>query len=561
MKIFFTFLLIGVLGGTTINAQSFGIGTDAPDANAILELNSSSRGFLMTRLTTAQRDASLGALTAAQAGLLIYNSTDNNYNYWNGTQWISFPGGADHDWYEALTTTAPDNIGDNIFTNGNVGIGLNNPLASLHIANTGAGVQSIRVADMMSTGNAYNPTLATVARNNRATVIVDKTNGLMYSVDADDIFWRLDGNAGVANAGYSGSCPNLITTSMNASAYDFIGTRDNTDFIFATNDRERMRILRDGQMVFYGKGIAVPVSSPTGCVPAYATIDVASFYATGDIYPLNAYSENAPAIYGASTGVGGLAYAIGVEGDIDGEGDAITGLVYANATTFSTGVYASETSLAGYALYSAGDMFISGTIYGPSDEKLKENVKPYSNGLETIMKLAPKSYNYKSQYQRFGLPSHNEVGFIAQDLNTVMPSLVKKSYIKEPLTAKGNSASRKQNVVDILGVDYQGLIPVLTSAIQEQQHQIEDIKMALSNLQPHQGNVSIQQFGTIVLNVSGKAIVTLPAAFVQQSQSFSYQLTSIGVAQQAYISREISNNKFEITGKPNSKVSWVVYGS
>jgi hypothetical protein len=33
----------------------------------------------------------------------------------------------DHDWYEVGTTDPPDDIDDNIFTNGNVGIGINNP--------------------------------------------------------------------------------------------------------------------------------------------------------------------------------------------------------------------------------------------------------------------------------------------------------------------------------------------------------------------------------------------------------------------------------------------------
>jgi hypothetical protein len=559
MKLLFTFLLIGVLGGTTINAQSFGIGTDVPDANAILELKSSTKGFLMTRLTTAQRNASLGALTVAQAGLLIYNSTDNNYNYWNGTQWIAFPGGTDHDWYEALTTNAPDNIADNIFTNGNVGIGLNNPAATLHIANTGAGIQSIRVADMMSTGNAYNPTLATVSRTNRATVIVDKTNGLMYAVDADDIFWRLDGNANVANAGYTGSCPNLITTSMNASAYDFIGTRDNTDFIFATNDRERMRILRDGQMVFYGKGIAVPLSSPTGCVPAYPTIDAASFYATDDTYPLNAYSENAPAVYGAAEGYGiDAVYAAGVFGYVVGDGTGTAGVVGAG-TINSIGVYAEETSGDGYALVVLGNAVCVGTATGFSDRSLKQNVKEYSKGLEVVMQLKPKSYQFKEEFYGYGFPRTESIGFIAQDVQQVLPTFVKNSNIPAPRGKKGESPTLS-GLKDVLALNYEGLIPILTSAIQEQQHQIADIKMALNNLQPNHTSISSEQFGTLTLNASGKAIVVLPSTFVQANQQFSYQLTSIGTAQQAYISSEIVNNKFEISGKPNAKVSWVVYG-
>ncbi|MCK5603558.1 discoidin domain-containing protein [Candidatus Pacearchaeota archaeon] len=39
----------------------------------------------------------------------------------------------DHDWYEELLTEPPDDIGDNIWTNGNVGIGTNSPNAKLDV--------------------------------------------------------------------------------------------------------------------------------------------------------------------------------------------------------------------------------------------------------------------------------------------------------------------------------------------------------------------------------------------------------------------------------------------
>lgn len=41
----------------------------------------------------------------------------------------------DQDWYEASSTNTPDNINDNIFTNGNVGIGTNNPDSPLDFGN------------------------------------------------------------------------------------------------------------------------------------------------------------------------------------------------------------------------------------------------------------------------------------------------------------------------------------------------------------------------------------------------------------------------------------------
>ena len=45
----------------------------------------------------------------------------------------------DHDWYEQATTNSPDAITDNIYTNGNVGIGTTTPMVPLHIKQTANG--------------------------------------------------------------------------------------------------------------------------------------------------------------------------------------------------------------------------------------------------------------------------------------------------------------------------------------------------------------------------------------------------------------------------------------
>ena len=67
-----------------------GIGTTAPDASAVLDLTSTTKGLLPPRLSQAQRDA----IASPAAGLTIYNTTTNKLNTWNGTRWT-----------EPLTTT------------------------------------------------------------------------------------------------------------------------------------------------------------------------------------------------------------------------------------------------------------------------------------------------------------------------------------------------------------------------------------------------------------------------------------------------------------------------
>lgn len=67
------------------------VGTSAIDSNAIFDVNSTTRGVLLPRLTTGQRDA-IPANVAD--GLLIYNVTTNCFNYFDGgaVRWVSLCG-------------------------------------------------------------------------------------------------------------------------------------------------------------------------------------------------------------------------------------------------------------------------------------------------------------------------------------------------------------------------------------------------------------------------------------------------------------------------------------
>ena len=74
-------------------SQNVGIGntTFTPDASSVLELKSTSSGFLMPRMTQAQRDAISGPAN----GLMIYQTNNTpGYYFYDGTAWQSFGGGS-----------------------------------------------------------------------------------------------------------------------------------------------------------------------------------------------------------------------------------------------------------------------------------------------------------------------------------------------------------------------------------------------------------------------------------------------------------------------------------
>ncbi|MEM7127899.1 MAG: hypothetical protein AAF702_16315 [Chloroflexota bacterium] len=66
-------------------AGQVGIGTSTPDPSAALDIQSTTQGVLLPRVTTAQRDAINGGTFAE--GLTLYNTEDDCIQVWDGTSW------------------------------------------------------------------------------------------------------------------------------------------------------------------------------------------------------------------------------------------------------------------------------------------------------------------------------------------------------------------------------------------------------------------------------------------------------------------------------------------
>ena len=78
-------LVILATGFTSVTAQdNVGVGTLTPDPSSLLDLSSSDKGLLVPRLNTLQR---IG-ISAPATGLLVYDTDDNSFWYFDGTQWV-----------------------------------------------------------------------------------------------------------------------------------------------------------------------------------------------------------------------------------------------------------------------------------------------------------------------------------------------------------------------------------------------------------------------------------------------------------------------------------------
>jgi hypothetical protein len=79
-------ILIALLFLSCFMAKAqIGIGTPMPDPSAVLELKSTTRGFLPPSLTTVQRDA----IISPKVGLMIYNTSRRCLEWYNGMFWYN----------------------------------------------------------------------------------------------------------------------------------------------------------------------------------------------------------------------------------------------------------------------------------------------------------------------------------------------------------------------------------------------------------------------------------------------------------------------------------------
>ena len=68
-----------VASGTTSSTGKLGIRTTSPDANAVLDINSTTKGVLLPRSSTDPTGVE---------GMMYYNTTADMVKLYNGTSWI-----------------------------------------------------------------------------------------------------------------------------------------------------------------------------------------------------------------------------------------------------------------------------------------------------------------------------------------------------------------------------------------------------------------------------------------------------------------------------------------
>jgi hypothetical protein len=150
------------------------------------------------------------------------------------------------------------------------------------------------------------------------------------------------------------------------------------------------------------------------------------------------------------------------------------------------GVYADKQSGgSGYALYVNGEAFTTGSgSWVTSDSRLKEEVQEVVGALDIIRELRPTSYTYRQtdKYELLNLPKGRQYGFIAQEVERVIPDLVRDTDVQFNESV-ADPDKTGQHTEQLKAMNYQMLIPVLTQGIKEQQAQLEDMRRKYRNLE------------------------------------------------------------------------------
>lgn len=173
--------------GTLIIADKYtgnvGIGTTTPAASSILDITSTTKGLLIPRMTTTERNA----ISTPATGLLIWNTTDSTLQQYRGLSgWAAVGGGTSSQWTTSgsdiyynigkvfvgnttgdstLTVTGSAHITTNLRVDGGVGVGA---VGTYPLSVVGTGATS--TLGYFEQPGALVPTLQTYMKNTSSNV-------------------------------------------------------------------------------------------------------------------------------------------------------------------------------------------------------------------------------------------------------------------------------------------------------------------------------------------------------------------------------------------------------
>lgn len=339
--------------------------------------------------------------------------------------------------------------------NTRLGIGTISPVAELHVARNNSGINSQVWLKQMGTGDA---TLG---------FSIGSSQDWAMGIDQSDL------NKFKISPSYANSANPVLTLQTNGRVG--LGTPSPTAFFHVDDATNATAYLVRAE--FSGSTVTTdPVGFQATCNPS----GVAG-YGYGGSFTAG-YKGLAATVSSGTTTFSTYGVDIYVQGT--GSGARYAGYFQTFGSTGNTGslygIYSTTTGTGTtkYAGYFNGNVTVTGTFSNPSDKELKRDIRPVSTVTQTLKNLPVYRYHYRN-IESMNLPEGEQFGFMAQDMEILFPELV--SMQKHPLD--DNNMRAESKYLEFKGINYIGLIPVLTRAFQEQQTLVEQQQKVIEALE------------------------------------------------------------------------------
>ncbi|MEM7038619.1 MAG: tail fiber domain-containing protein [Bacteroidota bacterium] len=405
-------------------------------------------------------------------------------------------------------------------TNGNVGIDINSPARELHIFETQTGTTPFPATIEANTSGlriehhfrqtpfaAYTPYRWDLQVNKNGFSIYDREEDeFRLAIDNDGRVGigltapthrlEVDGNAHIATElGIGGPATNReLEVYGSGNVTRFLNVGDNNAGIWA-------RLTADNSTHDPGgPEVALHAYGNNTGVASQSTIYVTTHGALQDNQGIYSFA------LGECIGKGEGSHAIGVFGEAAGA-DRNIGIhgrvgVAANCPkggrSYAIWGYSATNANGNFAGYFDGNTFCTSGVWSASDRKLKREVRDLEGVTEQLMRLQPKSYQFRTEeFPSMNLPETKQYGFLAQELQAEFPEMTME--IQSP-TVRNKDGIVEHASVEFTGVNYQALIPMLVQGFQEQQQLIESQAQEIEALKAQISGTTQQKQASNIFN-------------------------------------------------------------
>lgn len=136
-----------------------------------------------------------------------------------------------------------------------------------------------------------------------------------------------------------------------------------------------------------------------------------------------------------------------------------------------------------YSLYVEGDSYTTGSWVG-SDIQLKKNISVLNSTemLAKIKSIDGKKYEFKSSKEIKEIANQSKSGIEKNDFETRLPEGIRYGFIAQEVESVFPELVKTDSITKLKAIDYDGMIPVLLSCIKEQQNKIEALEASVNEL-------------------------------------------------------------------------------